>query len=103
MAVEKRGKFWFLQLANGLHGKMARLYFTEAAWDLVRPACNRSYSLKLIDSLPQGMPGWQLVLWEWWPRGPEGTPSAKICPKLPLFPALAMTFRELKYAQSLHN
>lgn len=103
MAVEKRGKFWFLQLANGLHGKMARPFYRSRLGS-GETCLQQVFFPGATDSLPQGMQGRRLVLWEWWPRGPEGTPSAKICLKLPLmFPALAMISRELKYAQSLHG
>ena len=62
-----------------------------------------SHSLHSRLPSPRGVDGWWLALLEWKPSGLEGTPSPKICLKLPLFlKALAMTFRELKYAQPGH-
>lgn len=61
--------------------------------------CKEEVSLPWLQTpFPQGVEGWWLA-YRTGNREPEGTPSPKICLKLPLmFLALAMTFRELKYA-----
>lgn len=72
--------------------------------DLARDLQGRDLITGSPDSLPPGSAGVVACLQAWKPSGPEGTPSPKICLKLPLmFLALAMTFWELKYAWPLHS
>ena len=71
----------------------------EDARDVARDLHGRGLTPVAPDSLPPGSGGVVVCLQAWKQRGPEGTLSPKICLKLPLMGlALAMTFRELKYA-----